>query len=156
MKKVIIAGVLVVFGFLGLWFYARPAYKRHRETRALEQAKSYLARGDYRNASLSARQTLEANPRNLEACLIMADLAEMSRSPSVLDWRRRVAEVAPTVKNRLMFASTAMRSQGPPYPLAAQILDELKDSAGGVAAYHTALAELALRLKRPDQAMAQF
>jgi Tfp pilus assembly protein PilF len=156
MKKAIIAGVLVLFGFLVLWFYARPTYQRHRETRALEQAKSYLAKGDYRNASLSARQTLGVNPRNLDACRIMAELAERSRSPSVLDWRRRMVELAPTVQNKLLLASTALRSQDPPYPLAAQTLDELKDSAGDVAAYHTVLAELALRLKRPAEAIAQF
>ena len=160
MKKIILwsvaAGVAVVLGLLGLWFYARPAYKQHREIRAVEQAKSYMAKGDYRNASLSARQTLRFNPRNLEACRIMADLAERSRSPSVLDWWRRVAELAPTIQNRLMLAATALRSQGPPYLLAAQTLEELKDSAGQVAAYHAVSAELALRLKRPSEAIAQF
>ena len=160
MKKIIlwsvVAGVAVILGLLGLWFYARPAYRQHREIRAVEQAKSYMAKGDYRNASLSARQALGVNPRNLEACRIMADLAERSRSPSVLDWWRRVAELAPTIQNRLMLATTALRSQGPPYPLAAQTLDELKDSAGQVAAYHAISAELALRLKRPSEAIAQF
>jgi len=160
MKKIIlwsvVAGVAVILGLLGLWFYARPAYRQHREIRAVEQAKSYMAKGDYRNASLSARQALGVNPRNLEACRIMADLAERSRSPSVLDWWRRVAELAPTIQNRLMLATTALRSQGPPYPLAAQTLDELKDSAGQVAAYHAISAELALRLKRPSEAVAHF
>jgi Tfp pilus assembly protein PilF len=156
MKKVIIAGALVVFGLLGLWFFARPAYKQHKETRALEQARGYLAKGDYRNASLSARQTLGVNPRNLEACRIMAELAERSRSPAVLDWRRRMVELAPTVQNKLMLASTALRCEDPPYPLAVQTLDELKGSAGDVATYHTVLAELALRLKRLAEAAAQF
>ena len=110
MKKVIIAGVLVVLGLLGLWFYARPVYKQHREARALAQAKSYLAKGDYRNASLSARKTMGVNPRNLEACRIMAELAERSRSPAVLDWRRRMVELAPPVQNKLLLASTALRS----------------------------------------------
>jgi hypothetical protein len=54
-----------------------------------------MAQGDYRNASHSARQTLRANPRNLEACDIMADLAERSRSPYALDWRGRIVELAP-------------------------------------------------------------
>lgn len=156
MKKVVIAGLLVVFGLLGLWFYARPAYKHYREAQALKQADSFLTKGDYRSASLSARQALGVNPRNLKACRIMAELAERSRSPAVLDWRRRIVELAPTVQNKLMLASTALRAQGPPYPLATQTLDELKDSAGDVAAYHTVLAELALRLKTPAEAIAQF
>ena len=120
MKKAILASVVVVAGVLGLWFYARPAYKRHRETQAVAQAKSYLAKGDYRNASLSARQALRMNPLDLEACRIMADLAERSRSPYVLDWRRRIVEAAPTVENKLLLASSALRAQAPPYPLAAE------------------------------------
>jgi tetratricopeptide (TPR) repeat protein len=55
-----------------------------------------------------------------------------------------------------MLASTALWSQGPPYPLTAQTLDELKDSAANVAAYHALAAEMALRLKRTAEAVAQF
>ena len=156
MKKAILAGLVVVVGVLGLWFYARPAYNRHREIRAVEQAKSYLAKGDYRNASLSARQALRLNPLDLEACRIMADLAERSRSPYVLDWRRRIVEAAPTIENKLLLASSALRAQAPPYPLAAETLEELKGSATNVAAYHAVSAELALRLKHTAEAGAQF
>jgi predicted Zn-dependent protease len=156
MKKAILASVVVVAGVLGLWFYARPAYKRHRETQAVEQARSYLAKGDYPNASLSARQALRLNPLDLEACRIMADLAERSRSPYVLDWRRRIVEAAPTVENKLLLASSALRAQAPPYPLAADTLEELKGSATNLAAYYAISAELALRLKRADEAATQF
>jgi predicted Zn-dependent protease len=40
--------------------------------------------------------------------------------------------------------------------LAAQTLDEIKDTAGGVVAYHAVSAEFALRLKKPTDAIAQF
>jgi predicted Zn-dependent protease len=156
MKKVILASVAVVLGLLGLWFYGRPADRGYQETRAVEQARKYLAESDYRNASLSARQALRTDPRNLEACRIMAELAERSRSPYALDWQRRIVELAPTIQNKLMLASTALRSQGPPYPLAAQTLEELKDSGKDVAAYHAVAAELALRLKKTAEAAAQF
>ena len=160
MKKVILASVAAVIGLLCLgfclWFFGLPAYRRHRETQAMEQARSYLAKADYRNASLSARQALRANPLNLEACRIMADLAERSRSPYLLDWQRRIVEAAPTVENKLQLASSALRAQAPPYPLAAQTLDELKDTATNVAAYHAVSAELALRLKNPSEALRQF
>ena len=156
MKKAILASAVVAIACLGLWFFARPVYKRHRETQAVAQAKDYLAKGDYRNASLSARQALRMNPFDLEACRIMADLAERSRSPYVLDWRRRIVEAAPTVENKLLLASCALRAQAPPYPLAAETLEEIKGSATNVAAYHAVSAELALRLKRTAEAAAQF
>jgi predicted Zn-dependent protease len=156
MKKATLAALLIAFGCLGLWYFGRPAYRHYDEKRAMERARKSLAKGDYRKANLSARQTLQINPLNLEACQLMADLAERSRSPAVLDWRRRIVEVAPTIPNKLMLASAALRVQAPPYPLAAQTLDELKDSAAGVAAYHAVAAELALRLKKPDEAIARF
>jgi hypothetical protein len=111
-----LAGLLIVFGCLGLWFFGRPAYRRYQETRALGQARRYLSQGDSRNASLSARQALSANPRNLEACEIMAGLAERSRSSYALEWRHRIVELAPTIQNKLLLASAALRSQGSPYP----------------------------------------
>src|ERR1035438_314496 len=92
MKKAVLGSLIIVFGCLALWFYGRPAYRHYRETRAIERARKALSKGDYRNASLSARQALQANPVNLEACQLMADLAERSRSPFILDWRRRIVE----------------------------------------------------------------
>ena len=156
MKKVTLASIAVVIALLCLWFFGRPAYRRHRETRAIEQARSYLAKADYRNVSLSARQALRVNPLNLEACRIMADLAERSRSPYLLDWQRRIVEAAPTVENKLRLASSALRTQAPPYPLAAQTLEDLKDSATNSAAYHAVSAELALRLRNPSEALIRF
>ena len=156
MKKAILAGAVLAVACFGLWFFVRPAYKHRRETQAIAQARSYIAKGDYRNASLSARQAYRVNPRNVEACRIMADLAERSRSPAVLDWRQRIVEVAPTTENKLLLASSALRAQAPPYPLATETLEELKGSATNVAAYYAISAELALRLKRAAEAFAYF
>src|SRR5437667_7601203 len=133
MKKSVVVIVVIVIGtLLGFQYFGRPVYKRHKETRSIEQAKGFMVKHDYRNASLSARQTLQVNPNNLEACQIMAELAEMSRSPHLLDWRRRVADLAPTTENKILLASTALRAQGAPYLLTAQILEEIGDSAKDV------------------------
>ena len=155
-KSVVVIGVILIGSLLGFQFFGRPAYKRHKESRSIEQAKSFMARRDYRNASLSARQTLQVNPNNLEAYRIMADLAEMSRSPHLLDYRRRIADLAPTTENKILLASTALRAQGAPYLLTAQILEEIGDSAKAVAAYHVVAAELALKLNKVSEAAAQF
>jgi Flp pilus assembly protein TadD len=83
-------------------------------------------------------------------------LADLSRSPQALDWRRRLADLDPTVENKLMLASTALRLQGPPYPLAKQTLDELAGPATNIAAYHALSAELAIKLRKPAEAAADF
>ncbi|HOF69885.1 MAG TPA: hypothetical protein PLV05_08090 [Verrucomicrobiota bacterium] len=148
MKKIVLACIIVAVGCLGLWFWARPAYRRHQEIRLVEQAKAYLTQKEYNNASLSARRALQINPRNLEACRVMADLAEKTHSPDALDWWRRIVEAEPSIPHKLQFASAALHSQSPPFPLATQILEELKGTATNLAAYHAISAELALRLKR--------
>jgi hypothetical protein len=155
-KAVLIAAFAFAICAVGLWFLGRPLYRHYRESRSVEQAKRFLAKGDWRNANLSARRTLLANPSNIEATRIMAGLAEAAHSPTALDWRRRVVELAPTVENKLLLASTALRAQGPPFPLATQILQELSGQAQGIAAYHVLSAELALKSNHPLLAEACF
>ena len=107
-----VVGVIVIGSLLGFQFFARPAYKRHKETRSIEQAKNFMAKRDYRNASLSARQTLQVNPSNLEACRIMADLAERSPFPAaLLDWRRRIADLAPRYQHERQQAEPQQADQ---------------------------------------------
>lgn len=155
-KAILIAAFLFALCAVWLWFLGRPAYRHYRETRSLERAKAFLAQGDLPNARLSARQTLLANPSSVEATKIMASLAEQAHSPAALDWRRRVVELAPTVENKLLLASTALRAQGPPFPLATELLGELSGQAKGVAAYQVLSAELALKSNHPALAEACF
>jgi tetratricopeptide (TPR) repeat protein len=143
--------LLLLVGVAGVW-WGRPAYRNWKQRRLVAQAQAFLAKGDFANGSLSARQVLSLNPSNLVACQLMAGLAEMAGSPALLDWRRRIAEVSPTPENRLRLASTALRLQRPPYPLTAQILDDLRPGATNLPAFHVVSAELALRLNELDAA----
>jgi hypothetical protein len=82
----------------------------------------------------------------------MADLAQNVGSPALLDWRRRIADISSTPDNRLLLASTALRLQGPPYALTAQILDDLRAGATNLPAFHLVSAEFAMRLNELDKA----
>ncbi len=154
-RTALLLGVLLVVA-LGVWFLARPTYRGFKERRAVASAQAFLAKGDARNAALSARQALSLNTNNVEACKIMARVAELSRAPQVLDWRRRIAELSPTVENRLLLASSALRVQGPPFALAVQTLDELEPHATNLAAYHVIRAEVALKLRDGAQAEKRY
>jgi len=134
--------VLVILAAMA-WF-GRSAYRHYKEKHDLAQAQAFLATGDYRNALLSARQTLLLNPTNVPACRIMSELADISHSPAVLDWLRRIVENEPTVENKLAWATAGLRYQNPPFPLTAQILDELAPEATNLAAYQMVAASLAL------------
>jgi len=154
-RLALLALALLLLAGAGIW-WGRPAYRDWKQRRLLAQTQTFLAKGDLRNASLSARQVLSLNPSNLVACQLMAGWAEKAGSPALLDWRRRIAEVSPTLENRLLLASTALRFQRPPYPLTAQILDDLRAEATNLPAFHVVSAELALRLKELDAAQAHF
>ena len=156
MKKATLFALAFMLVGAGLYFYGGPAYRHYKEKRLLTQAKHFAAIGDFRNALLSARQTLQLNSANLEACGIMANLAECSRSPALLDWRRRIAELAPTIENKLLLAASALRIQASPYPMTQQILKEVASAAKDVPAYHLLSAELALKSRDLLQAEAEF
>jgi predicted Zn-dependent protease len=141
--------VLVLAAIPAAW----PKYRRHQEKRGLQQARQALSCGNFANASLSARRVLQLNKTNIDACRI---LAELSHSPTTVDWRQRIAELEPTLNNRLKLASSALRFQHPPYSIAEQTLGDLQATAGDVAAFHVLSAELALKLDRVSDAVAHF
>jgi hypothetical protein len=154
-RLALVALSLLVLVGAGIWF-GRPAYRKWEQRRLVAQARTFLAKGDYRNVSLSAREVLALNPSNLVACQLMAGLAELAGSPALLDWNRRIAEISPTPENRLRLASTALRFQRPPYSLSAQILDDLRAGATNLPMFHVVSADLAIRLNELDKAELQF
>src|SRR6266508_4266700 len=98
MKRVLI-GVLLfaVLAGLGLWFFGRPICHRHKEKRLVRMAQAFMQKAEYPKAWVAVRQIYQLNTNNVEACRILADLAELGRSPHAVVWRRRVAELAPTL-----------------------------------------------------------
>ena len=152
MKKFIIAAVvLLVLAGAGVWF-GRPAYRQMKEHRAMTLAREFLQKGDFTNALLSVRRALQANAGNVEACAMMADFAEQGRSPYAVVWRRRVAELAPTLTNRLVLAACALRFEAPPFPLAEKTLKEVGAAGRSNAAYHVVSSEMAIKLNRLAEA----
>jgi Tfp pilus assembly protein PilF len=105
---------LLVFLFLTLLLLggAYAAYREYgsvRQTRLIRQARQYLAASDSAKAQLCLRTALGHNPKDLEACRLMAELAEASRSPSALLWRSRVVELVPhSLLDRLALAQLAL------------------------------------------------
>ncbi len=152
-RLALVALAVLLLAGAGIWL-GRPAYRSWKQRRLLTQAHAFLAKGDYANESLCARQILSLNPSNLAACQLMAGLAEMAGSPALLDWRRRIADISPTPENRLLLASTALRLQRSPYPLTSQILDDLRAGATNLPAFQVVSAELAIRLNQLDAAQA--
>ena len=155
-KVTLAIALLLVLAIVAAWFLGRPLYHGYKERRSLAAARAFAAKGDMRNAFLSIRQTLAANPTNVVACRLMAELVGAARLPTEVDWRRRVAELDPTLTNRLALISAALRHQPPPYPAAAEALEAAASQGSNSVAYHCLGAELALKLKQVGPAEAHF
>lgn len=149
---VVLALCLTVLLGGGLW-WGRPAYRSFKEQRAVTRATAFMEENDGRNAVLSLRQALALNPANIEAIGLMAALAESTRSPQVLAWRKRAAELDPSVENQLLLTAAALRVESPPFPIATSTLTTLAPIGETNAAYHLLASQLALRLNRPADAV---
>jgi len=136
--------------------FGKPTYRYIKEKRDQAQAQAFLAKGDYRSALLSARQTLMRNPKNVPACRVMVAIADLSHSPDVLDWQKWIVKTEPTIQNKLQLAAAGLRYQGPPFPLTVQILDELPATATNLPDYQVVAASLAVSTRRLADAEAHF
>ena len=90
-------------------FIGVKQYKSWRQSGLTSKAVACLASGDYRNASLCARQALESNPDSVEASRVLAELAELGHKTNALSWRQRVVELEPrNPTNLLMLARSGL------------------------------------------------
>ena len=152
-----LAIVLVVAAVAaGIYRIGLDHYRHYQEGRLQAESQAFMARGDYVNAALTARQALAINPNNVPACRIMAELANHIHSPLTLDWLQRAVQNEPTVENKLILATAALDYQQPPYPLAVQMLDDLAPTASNSADYQAVAASLALHTYHLAEAEAHF
>ncbi len=154
MRKIIIAIacciVLLLLGYAGY-----RGYKVWKEDHLMTMAKDFAGKSDIRNEVLSLQQALAVNPRNVEACRMMAGLTEAGRSPTALTWRQRVVDLNPqSTEDRLALAQTAMLFKD--YNTATNTLNGLDEAAKKTAAYHNLAGVLAVSLGQPADAEMHF
>lgn len=155
LKRVLLLTSLLVALGVTAWVFGLPLYRGWREQNSLAQARDFLAKSDFRNAALAARQALVLNRNNLEACRLMANLTELLRSPAALEWRRRVAELRPgDLTNQLQLARTAILLGQ--YPRAAESLEAIPSAQRNHPSYHQLNALVALAQNDTDEAGLQL
>jgi predicted Zn-dependent protease len=126
-----VLGILLIAG----GFAGYRGYKSARQHRLIRQTRAFLAKADQRKALLTLQRALKYNSRDLEACRLMAELAEAGRSPSALLWRSRVVEIKPhSTADRLALAQTALIFND--YASATNALDGVDFEDKKRAAYH--------------------
>ena len=154
-KKVLLFGLIIGLVILGGGYIGYRAYKSARQTRLVTQARNYLAKPNERKALLCLQRALRYNPKDVEACRLMAELSERVRSPDALIWRSRVVELKPrSLDDRLALAQTAMMFRD--YASATNALGGVDAAGQKTAAYHNIAGDVAAAANRPAEAEAHF
>lgn len=151
-KTIIILTCSVVLLLLGYTSYR--GYQVWKQNHGIAMAKSYLANGDLRSASLAVQQVLRVNPRNLEACRMMANF--LGAEPAVaVRWWQRVLELNPgSFDDRMALAKAAISSRD--IALAASTLAGASDAGKQTEIYHDLAGTAALMSGRFAEAEAHF
>lgn len=152
-KIIIVLSCCIVFLLLGYTSYR--GYQIWKQRHEMTLAKEYFVKGDRRSAMLFLQQVLHTNPRNVEATREMANLSELSRSPSALIWRQRVVELDPTSpKDRMALVQTSILFHD--YSIATNTLAGMSDADKHSAAYQDIAGTVALMGGELDDAEAHF
>lgn len=141
---------VLLAGYVGL-----RAYRSWKQTHLLSLARQFATKADFRNAVLSIGEVLRANPRNIEACRLMAAMAETNSSPETVLWRSRVLELDPnSTEDRLALVRAAI-VQGD-LLTATNTLAGVPEAATNTLNYHMLAGLIAVATRQIPQAEAHF
>jgi tetratricopeptide (TPR) repeat protein len=154
MRKIIIILSCCV-GLLLLGYSAYRGYQIWKQNHGMAMAREYFAKGDAKNTILSLQSVLHANPRNVDACRMIAGLTEAVRDQRSLIWRQRVLELDPnSITDRLALVQAAIIFQD--YSLASNTLAGVAAADTKTLAYNNIAGTVALAEGQLDQAEAHF
>ena len=156
MKKAATVFSILVLLCSGVWL-GLPAYRAHKEKRFAAQASEALAKKEHRRALLCARQALVLNSNNLTAVRVMADLADLSRSPQSIVWRRRSGDrTVIEQSNRFRALRTALRATALRTGITPSPESSVESNTVNAVSFQLAAAQLALKQGRMSDAEHHF
>jgi predicted Zn-dependent protease len=138
-----------------LAFGSYRGYGAWRKRHLSQQAQEFSAHKDYQSAVLVARHLLQLDPKNVAACRIMAETAELAGKREALSWREQLVALEPDVAvNKTALASAAVRFGQ--LDLARKTLDAIDPSGRGNVLYHQLSGALAIAEKKSALAESEF
>ncbi|HTR40306.1 MAG TPA: hypothetical protein VMH87_01650 [Pseudomonadales bacterium] len=154
MRKIIIIFacgiILLLLGYCG-----HRAYKVWKQEHWVTLAKQYAEKKDIQNELLALKQALQTDPRNIEACRMMANLASAAGSPAALTLREKVVELDPSsLDDRLALAQAAILASD--YNTASNALAGVSPGDKKLVNYLDVAGELAVAANNPAEAESDF
>jgi len=130
-------------------------YQKWEARRLVERARTYLSWGDSKSAALSGRRAFQLDARNVDACRVLAEIAEREEQPAAVEWRQQVTVLAPdSAPDVVALARTALLFNR--IDTAEAVLAKLGPTAEQSAEYHEVEAQLAVVKKDPAAAERHF
>lgn len=149
--KILCAIVLLI----ALGWGGREAFLRLQEHRMMKQARLSAEKHDDRWAAIAARKVFELNPKNSEACRLMAEILERQEANSAVAWRMEVVKLLPdSLDDAIALARAALRFGD--LPTAERALGKMEEKGAGVASFQEVKGEIALARKNIAAAQANF
>jgi predicted Zn-dependent protease len=126
-----------------------------RQRHLSQQAQDFFAQKDYQSAVLVARHLLQLDPKNIAACRIMAETAELAGKREALSWREQVVSLEPgSAENKIALAAAALRFRQ--FDLARTTLDTVDAAGRANVKYHQLAGALAIAEKKAAVAESEF
>lgn len=147
-----IAGGLLVLGPLVLLaiYLTKPRVQRWQRDQALEEARAFTAKKDYRNALVAFHRVIDKSPTDIESWKQVADFLSEAGSPEVLVARRNLVWLAPDdISLRLGFVLDALRYGD--VNGAREVVGGVKEGAREEVAFYRMAAALAYAMGRTEE-----
>ena len=149
-RRFVVAVLVAAIGFGGYRGYG--VWRKHHLSR---QAQDFFARKDYQSAVLVARHLLQLDAKNIAACRIMAETAELAGKGEAISWREQVVALEPTVAaDKIALAGTALRFSQ--LDLAHTTLEAVDSAGRANVKYHQLAGALAIAEKKLSLAETEF
>src|SRR5262249_4259294 len=118
------------------------ALRHARAKRLVAEATMHFEKKEFQETSRCLHAALQANPSNLEATKLTAELLETAGLPAAISWRIRASQLRPgDMTNRLDWAQTALKLRD--IKSAEDALSGLDEAAKSTARYHKLAGALA-------------
>ena len=141
----ILCGILLL---IGLGWGGREAFLRLQEYRMMKQARVSAQKHDDRWAAIAARKVFELNPKNTEACRLLAEVLERQGASSSVAWRLQVVKLLPdSLDDAILLGKAALRFGD--VPTAERALEKMEGKGAGVAQFQEVKGEIALADDQP-------
>ncbi|ACB76548.1 hypothetical protein [Opitutus terrae] len=139
--------VMLPVGYFAAREFALPAYRQWRESKLTRMTEEFMAKGDYDNALLTARQALRRNQRSLTHWRLAAEAAHAKNVPEVIYYQRNVVQLQPTLENQLQLLRWALQFGA--YRDALDVIEHIDPAAKQNPEFHALAARTYLALGRP-------